>query len=166
MSLLTPEPGLLFWMLVSFGITLFILVKFGFPVILKTVEKRKNFIEASLASAQKANEELAGIKKTAEAILSQARKEQSDILKEASVRREMMIEQAKEEARRESGKIAESARLQIREEQEEALRSIRHEAAALSLTLAERILREKLGTKEEQMRMIERLFDELDISKS
>ena len=34
MSLLLPETGLLFWMLLSFGIVAFILVKFGFPVIM------------------------------------------------------------------------------------------------------------------------------------
>ena len=84
MSLLTPEPGLLFWMLISFGITVFLLVKFGFPMILKSVEKRKNYIEESLLAARKAHEELAGIKETSEAILAQTRKEQADILKEAA----------------------------------------------------------------------------------
>ncbi|MDR2817080.1 MAG: F0F1 ATP synthase subunit B [Proteiniphilum sp.] len=166
MSLLTPEPGLLFWMLVSFGITVFVLAKFGFPSILKSVEKRKNYIEESLLAARKAHEELAGIKKTGEAVLAQARKEQADILKDASLKREMMIEKAREEARQESEKLIASARRQISAEKEEALRSIRSEAATLSLTLAERILREKLGTKEEQKKMIDRLFSEMDISRS
>lgn len=166
MSLLTPEPGLLFWMLVSFGITVFVLAKFGFPAILKSVEKRKIYIEESLLAARKAHEELAGIKETAEAILAQARKEQADILKEASLKREMMIEKAREEARLESEKLIASARRQIGAEKEEALRSIRNEAATLSLTLAERILREKLGTEQEQKKMIDRLFNEMDISKS
>lgn len=166
MSLLTPEPGLLFWMLISFGITVFVLAKFGFPAILKSVEKRKNYIEESLLAARKAHEELAGIKETGEAILAQARKEQADLLRDASLKREVMIEKAREEARLESEKLIASARRQIRAEKEEALRSIRNEAAALSLTLAERILREKLGTKEEQKSMIDRLFNEMDISRS
>ncbi|MFA7492036.1 MAG: F0F1 ATP synthase subunit B [Proteiniphilum sp.] len=166
MSLLAPEPGLLFWMLISFGITVFVLAKFGFPMILKSVEKRKNYIEESLLAARKAHEELAGIKETSEAILSQARKEQADILKEAAQRRETMIKKAHEEARLESEKLIASARQQIGAEKEEAIRSIRNEAAALSLTLAERILREKLGTEQEQKKMIDRLFNEMDISKS
>lgn len=166
MSILTPEPGLLFWMLISFGITVFLLAKFGFPTILKSVEKRKSYIEESLLAARKAHEELAGIRETGEAILAQARKEQVEILKEAAVRREMMIEKAREEARLESEKLIASARQQIGAEKEEALRSIRKEAAALSLTLAERILREKLGTQQEQKKMIDRLLNEIDISKS
>jgi len=166
MSLLTPEPGLLFWMLISFGITVFVLAKFGFPAILKSVEKRKNYIEESLLAARKAHEELAGIKETGEAILAQARKEQADILKEASLKRETMIEKAREEARMESEKLIASARQQIGAEKEEALRSIRNEAATLSLALAERILREKLGAEHEQKKMIDRLLNEMDISKS
>ncbi|WP_313380560.1 F0F1 ATP synthase subunit B [Proteiniphilum saccharofermentans] len=166
MSLLTPEPGLLFWMLISFGITVFVLAKFGFPAILKSVEKRRNYIEESLLAARKAHEELAGIKETGEAILAQARKEQADILKEASLKREMMMEKAREEARMESEKLIASARQQIGAEKEEALRSIRNEAATLSLALAERILREKLGTEQEQKKMIDRLLNEMDISKS
>lgn len=31
MSLLTPDSGLLFWMIVSFGIVFVILSKYGFP---------------------------------------------------------------------------------------------------------------------------------------
>lgn len=166
MSLLTPEPGLLFWMLISFGITVFVLAKFGFPAILKSVEKRRNYIEESLLAARKAHEELAGIKETGEAILAQARKEQADILKEAALRRETMIEKAREEARMESEKLIASARQQIGAEKEEALRSIRNKAATLSLALAERILREKLGTEQEQKKMIDRLLNEMDISKS
>lgn len=166
MSLLTPEPGLLFWMLISFGITVFLLAKFGFPAILKSVEKRKDYIEESLLAARKAHEELAGIKETGEAILAQARKEQAEILKEAAQRREAMIEKAREDARLESEKVIASARRQIGAEKEEALRSIRNEAASLSLTLAERILREKLGTEQEQKKMIDRLLNEIDISKS
>jgi F-type H+-transporting ATPase subunit b len=166
MSLLRPEPGLLFWMLFSFGITVFLLAKFGFPMILKSVEKRKNYIEESLLAARKAHEELAGIKETGDALLARARKEQADMLKEASLKRETLIENAREEARLEAEKLIASARRQISAEKEEAIRSIRSEAAALSLTLAERILREKLGTKEEQTGLIERLFNEMDVSKS
>ena len=55
---------------------------------------------------------------------------------------------------------------QIDAEREKSLRSIRDEAAVLSLIFAEKILREKLGTEQEQEKMIDRLFNELDMSKS
>lgn len=166
MSLLTPEPGLLFWMLISFGITVFILARFGFPVILKSVEKRKNYIEESLLAAKKAHEELAGIKEIGEAMLSEARKTQADILKDTSLQRDKIIEKAHDEAKAETVKLLDAARRQIVDEKEEALRNIRTEVAALSVSLAESILKEKLGSEQMQQQMIERLLHEIDLSKS
>src|SRR5690554_7105322 len=96
MSLLTPEPGLLFWMTISFGIVLIILVKYGFPPILKSVEKRNNFIEESLQSARAANEELTKVKESGEKLLADTRKEQKALLKEVDSLRELIISEAKE----------------------------------------------------------------------
>ena len=60
-SLLTPDPGLLFWMLLAFVIVFIILAKFGFPVITKMVEDRKNYIDESLKKAREANKQLSYI---------------------------------------------------------------------------------------------------------
>ena len=48
MSLLLPDSGLIFWMLLSFGIVFAVLAKYGFPVIIKMVEGRKTYIDESL----------------------------------------------------------------------------------------------------------------------
>ena len=60
-SILTPDLGLLFWMLLAFLVVFCLLAKFGFPVITKMVEERKAYIDASLQKAHEANERLAGI---------------------------------------------------------------------------------------------------------
>ncbi|HOO95669.1 MAG TPA: F0F1 ATP synthase subunit B [Proteiniphilum sp.] len=166
MSLLTPELGLLFWMMISFGIVLLILARYGFPVILKAVEKRKNYIEASLVAAREAQEELGKVVQTGERMLAEARRDQHAILKETTRLKEQLIEEARAAAAAESEKMLALARKKIEAEQEEALRTIRSEVSTLSVELAERILREKLGDEQEQMKMIDRLLDEVDISKS
>ncbi|MBZ4651310.1 MAG: synthase subunit [Proteiniphilum sp.] len=166
MSLLTPEPGLLFWMLISFGTVLFVLMKYGFPIILKMVDKRRTYIEESLLSARKAHEELATVKQTSEELLARTHQEQATILKETSLLRDQMMEKARNDARKEADKMIEEARKQIETEKEKALLSIREEAAILSLNLTEKILREKLGTKEAQLALIDRLLDEIDLAKS
>lgn len=166
MSLLTPEPGLLFWMTISFGIVVVILVRYGFPTILQSVEKRNNYIEESLKSAREANEELAKVKETSELILADARKEQKVILKEAARLSEQIMNEAREKAAVESDKMITKARTQINAEKEEALKSIRSEVTTLSIALTEKILREKLSSDKEQMGMIDRLLDEIEISKS
>lgn len=166
MSLLTPEPGLIFWMLLSFGIVVLVLTKYGFPVILKMVEQRKKFIEESLLSARKAREELSKLQETSEALLAKTRLEQANILRETSRLQEQLIDKAREEARLESDKLIVSARRQIEAEKEEALLTLRNEVTLLSVDLAEKILRKKLGTKEEQMSLIDSLMEEIKISKS
>lgn len=166
MSLLTPEPGLVFWMTLSFGAVLFVLVKYGFPIILKSVDKRKNYIDESLQGAREARAELANIKKAGEEMMVSTRKEQAAMLKETTELREKLIMQAREDARKESDKIIAIARDQVRAEKEEALRQIRNEVANLSLNLTEKILREKLNTSDAQMELIQKLLDETNISKS
>ena len=166
MSLLTPDSGLLFWMLISFGIVVFVLAKFGFPIILKMVEERTNFIEESLLKAEKARTELDSVKAEAELILEKARNEHQQIMNEASQLREALIQEAKTKAIGEADKIIENARLQIQSEKEVAIRDIRKQVAGLSVDIAEKVLRNKLDNKEEQFGMIQRLIDEMNISKS
>lgn len=166
MSLLTPDSGLLFWMLISFGIVVFVLAKFGFPIILKMVEERTNFIEESLLKAEKARTELDSVKAEAELILEKARNEHQQIMNEASQLREALIQEAKTKAIGEADKIIENARLQIQSEKEVAIRDIRKQVAGLSVDIAEKVLRNKLDKKEEQLGLIQRLIDEMNISKS
>lgn len=166
MSLLTPDSGLLFWMLISFGIVVFVLAKFGFPIILKMVEERKEFIEDALLKAEKARTELDSVKAEAELILDKARKEHQQIMNEASQLREVLIQEAKTKAIGEADKIIENARLQIQNEKDDAIRDIRKQVAGLSVDIAEKVLRSKLDKKDEQLGMIQRLIDEMNISKS
>ena len=82
MSLLVPDSGLLFWMLLSFGIVFFVLAKYGFPVIVKMVNERKEYIDRSLVVAKEANEQLANLKAEGETIMAKAHEEQARILNE------------------------------------------------------------------------------------
>ena len=167
MSLLVPDSGLLFWMLLSFGIVFFVLAKFGFPVITKMVDERKQYIDHSLVIAKEANEQLANIKAEGESILTKANEEQMRILKEAAEARERIVRDAKEQARIEGDKMLAEARRQIQAEKEDAICDIRRQVAILSVDIAEKVLRKNLDTDKEQMQMIDRMLDELtNVSKN
>ncbi|HUI33254.1 MAG: F0F1 ATP synthase subunit B [Dysgonamonadaceae bacterium] len=163
-SLLTPDPGLIFWMLIAFGIVLFILSKYGFPVILKKLDSRKKFIDDSLVAAQQAFEELEQVKTKNEQLIERAKKEQMQIISEAAKKRDLILENAHEKAMKETSRMIENARKQLIQEKEEALTAIRREIAVVSVDIAEKVLRENLKRKEDQMSMIERLIDEINIS--
>lgn len=165
MSLLTPEPGLLFWMLIAFGTVLVVLTRYGFPAITRMVEKRKDYIDHSLAAAREATLRMQHLKEEADAIVSQARTEQMRILDDARRTADSIVEEARNRALAESSRAEQEARQRIEAEKEDALRQIRQQVAVLSVGIAERVLRSTLGTGEEQMALIGRLFNELDESR-
>jgi len=164
MSLLTPDPGLLFWMLISFGIVFFLLAKFGFPVIVKMVEDRKAFIDQSLEAAKQANERLKGIQEEGERILNETRDERSSILKEAKEIRTRIVNEAKEQAQVEAGKIMEEARRNIEKEKVLAVQDIRNQVATLAIDIAEKILRKNLENKSAQQELVDKLVAEAQLN--
>lgn len=166
MSLLTPDTGLLFWMILSFGIVFVILSKYGFPVIIKAVEQRKEYIENSLETARKANEQLSSIREEGEKMLAEAKEQQNVLLKAALAEKEQIIGEARKQAEAEARRYLEEATRKIREEKEKAIREVRSEIANLSVDIAEKILKEKINRNEEQQIIINRLLDEVWISKS
>ena len=162
MSLLTPEIGLLFWMIVAFGVVFFVLAKFGFPIITQMVDERKKYIDESLEAAREANEKLAKIQEESASMLKQAQEKQSQILAEAMEMRKQIVEKAETEATAAGQKIITEARQQIQAEKEDAIRDIRRQVGELSVQVAEKVLRQTLSTDKEQMAMIDRMLDELE----
>lgn len=164
--LLIPESGLVFWMLLSFGITFFVLAKFGFPAITGMVDKRKSYIEESIEAAHKANEQLANIKAKSEEILASASAEQVKILKDAAETRTRIINEAREAAKVEGRKELDEIRKQIEIEKVQAINDIRRQVAELSVDVAEKVIRNNLASTQDHMSMIDRLVDEAIVSKS
>ncbi len=160
MSLITPDFGLLFWMVVIFGIVFFLLAKFGFPVITKAVQTRSDHIADSLKAADEAQARLAGLAQEQAKMIEETRLEQSRILKEASESRERIIAQAKEEAAAEAAKLLDHAKVEIAAERESAIRDIRRQVAMISVEVAEKIVRKDLEGEAGQQGLIDRMVDE------
>ena len=165
MGLLLPETGLLFWMLLSFIVVFAVLAKFGFPVITRMVEERREYVEQSLQAAKEANDQLAQVKSQSEALLQSAREQQMKILHEASATRDQIVAEAKAQAQAETQRQIEDAKRQIRLEQDAAIRAARSEIALLAVDIAQKVIREKLDNTPAQMSMIDRLLDEAPVMK-
>lgn len=165
MGLLTPDPGLLFWMVVVFGIVFFILAKFGFPVIIRSVEERKAYIDQSLQSARAANEQLEHVKAEGEQLLAQARAEQARILTEAAATRDRILQEAQAKAHAEGDRLMDELKKQLQTEKESAIRDIRRQVAVLSVGIAEKVLRQQLSDDKVQNELMDRLLDELVATK-
>ena len=138
-SILTPDLGLLFWMLLAFLVVFFVLAKFGFPAITVMVEKRKNYIDESLKKAHEASLKLENIKQESEAIL--------------------------QEAREESARIISEAKAEIEAHKQAAISDIRKQVAILSVEVSEKILRKNLDTDKAQMDYIDLMLNEVNLNK-
>lgn len=166
MELLLPSTGLLFWMTIAFLVVLFILWKFAFPAITKMVRERKDYIDESLKKAYEASSRLENIKQEGELILQDARAKQADILKEAAATRDAIVEKAQDKAREESARLINEARSEIENEKQAAISEIRKQVAALSVEIAEKVLRDKLSDDKAQMKLIDRILDEVSPEKT
>ena len=164
-SILTPDFGLFFWMLVAFLVVFLLLAKFGFPVITGMVEERKNFIDESLRKAHEAQERLANIEKEGESILQEAREKQAQILKEAAETRDAIVEKAQVKARAEGARLLEDARVAIEQEKKAAIADIRAQVATLSVEIAEKVLKQNLKDDKSQMDLIDRMLDDVSTDK-
>lgn len=166
MSLLVPESGLLFWMCISFGIVFFIVARYGFPVILKSVDERRAFIQKSLDDANTAKAMLDNIKSESEAIIASAREEQMNIIREANKLKNSIIKTANDEAREITRKQIDSVRVEIQNEKDSAIRDIRSQIALLAVDIAEKLVRTELKESPAQMQLINKLLNESSPFKS
>lgn len=159
-SILTPDFGLLFWMLLAFLIVFFLMAKYGFPIITKMVEDRKNYIDESLQKAHEANERLAGIQQESERLLAEARAKQAEILAQAKATGDSIVSEARNKAQADGAKLLQEAKAQIAAEKENTLRDIRQTVADLSIVIAEKVVRQKLANNDEQQALIEQMLNE------
>ncbi len=164
-SILTPDLGLLVWMLAAFLVVFFVLAKFGFPVITNMVEKRKKYIDESLKNAHEAAERLANIRQESEVIVQKAREQQAMIIKEAAATRDAILDEARTKAKTEADRILAEATVQIANEKQATLREIRSQVAQLSVDIAEKVIRQSLRGDKQQMQLISRILDEVQPEK-
>ena len=146
-------------MTLVFLIVAFIVIKFGFPVIINMVNERKEYIDESLRKAHDANEKLSNIQKEGESVMQQAREQPALLLKEATATRDAIVGKAQDKAHEESARIIAEAKLEIAAEKQNAFKDIRGQVAELSVKVAEKILRDQLSSDEKQMELIGKLLD-------
>lgn len=161
MSLLLPDAGLLFWMLLAFGVVFVVLYKYGFPIITSMIEARKKYIDDALLGAKEANKRIANIEEQCNGLIEEARKKQIEILREATATKEQIVNEAREKADTETAKMIAEAKKEIEKQREELLSTVREEAAKIAVAVAEKILRKELSDKTSQQKYIESLVDEI-----
>ncbi|MCR5821817.1 MAG: F0F1 ATP synthase subunit B [Bacteroidales bacterium] len=154
--LISPGLGVFVWMLVSFGILAFILAKWGWPMLLKSLKERENAIADSLNAAEKAREEMKLLKADNEELLRQAKQERDAMLSNARMTSEKIIEEARVRATEEADRIVESARENINYEKLKAMHDLKNQIANLSIEIAEKLIKMELSDKQKADTLIQK----------
>lgn len=164
MELIKPSFGLIFWMLIGFGILFFILAKFAWPVITKGIASRNKKIQDQLEEAERVHAELESLNLKHEQMLAQAKTERDSILNEARAISEKIKEEAKQKADAEAQSIVADAKQSIQMEKMKAITDLKNEIANFSINIAEKIMTEELSDKEKQEKLIEKWVKESSLN--
>ncbi|MCQ2276654.1 MAG: F0F1 ATP synthase subunit B [Bacteroidales bacterium] len=164
MELIKPSFGLIFWMLLGFGILFFILAKFAWPVITKGIANRNKKIQDQLDEAARVHAELENLNTKHEEMLATAKAERDEILAEARKISDNIQETAKLKADAEAQAIIEEAKKAIHFEKMKAMTDVKNEIANLSIEIAEKVITEDLSDKQKQERLIEKWVEESNLN--
>ncbi len=162
MELFTPDFGLVFWMFVAFAVLFFILWKWAWPVILKTVDSRAALIDKGVEYAQSAKEQLDHARESAQEVINDARRQQADMLREADKLKTQIIEQARSAAQAEAQKVMDSAKMQIEQQQKEAQLQFRNQVSEFALEIASKVVKNEMQDSKAQTQLVNTLLDEIE----
>lgn len=162
MELFTPDFGLIFWMFIAFILLFCILLKWGWPVIIKTMDQRADTIDKGVEYAREAKEQLDNAREEARKFVAEAQKQQAEILRDAAKMKTQIIEEARKEASEEAKKVMDAAKISIEQQRKEAQLQIRDEVSRFSLEIAEKMVRKHLSDNKAQVELVGKLLDEIE----
>lgn len=161
-TLLKPDTGLMFWTIVNFLILAFLLAKFAWKPLLKSLKEREDKIANDVASAQQARNEAQRIQKELEARLESIAKESSAKLKEAAAlgakEREAILSAAKAEAHT----LINQARAEIEAQTEKAVEAVKKEVINTTMLAVKKVIA-KEADAQTNAKLVEDLLKDIKV---
>jgi len=164
MELVTPGIGLVFWTTLAFLLLLFVLSKYAWRPILNAVKERELNIEVALQQAEKARAEMAKLTSDNEKLLAAAKEERVQILKEAKLISEKIVEEAREKAKGEANKYLTEAKAEINTSKMAAITEVKNQVGLLAIELTEKILKRELAGKDLQEKYAAELINDIKLN--
>ncbi len=161
--LVSPSLGLMFWTLLAFGVTMYVLAKFAFPRIGDALEKRANAIRENIEASEKQREEADKLLAEYRQRLKEAREQAEDIVARSRKASEAAIAEATADGKAKREELVAAARKDIETETRRSLEQIRKEVADLTVLATEKVTRKTLDA-DDQKRLVEDALAEVDFS--
>ena len=156
--------GIGFGLSVVFIVLLVVLKKYAWTGIMEALKERSKFIEESLASADKAQEEMKALQASNENLLQEARIERDKMFAEAKTAISQLHEESQTKATAEYTKIVASAQTEIERQKNEALADVRNQVAEFSLQIAEKLVRKNFDNQDAQKQLIETYLNDTKLN--
>jgi F-type H+-transporting ATPase subunit b len=164
MELVKPAIGLVFWMLVTFSILIFILTKFAWKPILAMIKEREQTIENSLNEANKARAEMGQLVAKNEELLNQAKEERNKILHEAKEAAEKIKADLLDKAQKEAEAKIQMAFREIDIQKKAAITEVKNSVGLMALEIAEKVIRKELRGSNEHVDYVNKLAKESNLN--
>jgi F-type H+-transporting ATPase subunit b len=156
-------PGLMIWTVAFFAVVVYVLKRFAFGPLQKTIDERRERISQAINEADNARAEARNLLEEHKKLIGQAKTEAEEILSEARRIAEAQRERVKVETEEDRQRRLEETRRQIEQATQQALGQIRDEVGKLSLLAAEKITRKSLAGPDQQ-RLIDEALAEIDFT--
>ncbi len=162
--LVTPDPGLFIWTIVTFLVLVALLAKFAWRPLLAALERREKLIARAIDDSEKARADLERVQQDAAKILADARVEGEAIVTRSRAAADRLGEELRQKASAEAAGILKKAEREIQLETTRAIEQVRREAVELSVAIASKILHRNVSA-EDNRALIEDSLRQLDTTR-
>lgn len=144
------KPGLIIWTWITFIIVLIILRKFAWGPLLSAVEGREKNITNAIESAKRERAEAEKLLSEQKTAIASARQEAAEAVRKTQADMEKFREELMTKARKEADSLKLDAQRAINEERAKAVAELKAESAKLAITIAEKLIAERLDDAKHQ----------------
>jgi F-type H+-transporting ATPase subunit b len=159
-SLISVNPGLIFWTVVTFIVLLIILKKVAWKPILTALDQREAAIKESLEKAEKAREEAQKVLDENKSNLARAEEESKKIIDQSRVFAEKLKDQIIKESKEQAKKIVDDAADEIERKKDAAFNELKTQVAEIAINAAEKILKESLN-KDTNKKIVDKYINDI-----
>ena len=160
-NLIKPDFGLVFWTMLNFALLVFVLGKFAWRPVIKSLEERENRLKAEREAAEAARFAAEKIRSELDSRLKQITAEAKTALAHAVSAGEKEKKAIIETAHAQSAALIAEAKKELGAEKNRLLSELRQNVSDLSLLAAERLVKKQMD-KRTHKEIVDGLFEELE----
>ncbi len=160
-SILTINPGLIVWTIVSFVLLVVILGKVAWGPILKALDAREQAIAKSVRDADEARQKAEALLAEQKAFLAKSLAEADEHRAKSQREAEAQVAAMLTDGQSKAEALLERAKREIAQQEEQAIAAVRTEASRLAIDAASRLIKRNLDS-EDNRRLVKDFIDGME----